>query len=92
MIQREKKEWGVRVSMQPLGDRPSMTITAEVNLPKGKFKPETFYWFDGPEVDKPLRLTDLTVWQQGLSLFLDAVKDVQAQMMKPAKSKRKKKH
>ena len=84
MIQREEKEWGVRLSMQPLTGRPSMQIIAEVDNPKPGRKPDTRYWFDGAGSEKPLRPAELTVWQEGLRQFQDVVKDVQARLMKPA--------
>lgn len=86
MIEREEKDWGVLVTMQPLSARPMMRIICEVDFPKPGKKSVTRYWFDGAPSEKPLRLTELNVWSAALKQFLDAVKDVSARMV--AKKKR----
>jgi len=88
VIERVEKPWGVRFTVQPLTDRPEMKIIAEVNRPKGDKRPETRYWFDGVPTDRPLRSTELSVWNQSMRQILDVVKDESAAAMKNRKRKR----
>lgn len=84
MVEREQKAWGVRLSMQPLTARPSMFMTAEVDFPKGDLSPAIRVWFDGAEVEKPFKLTELAAWQATLTQFIAEVKDTAATLANPA--------
>jgi hypothetical protein len=75
MIEREKKEWGVRLVLKPLTDRPDMRVIAEITKPKPGRTPDIRFWFDGVPSDSPMRTTDLIVWNQAVRQFLDSVKE-----------------
>jgi hypothetical protein len=68
-----------------------MMLVGEIDDPKPGKRPETRFWLDATPSQKPLRMTDLVVIQQGLHQFMDAVKDETAQMMNPRRKKSKKK-
>lgn len=87
MIERETKSWGVRLTSQPLTGR-EMRIVGEINNSKDQRAPETRFWFDGALSNKPLRMTELMIWQQELLRFIDEVKDVSAQMLAKARKKK----
>jgi hypothetical protein len=87
MIEHEQKPWGVRLISQPLTGR-TLRIVGEIDKPKGTKAPEGRFWFDGALSDKPLRITELMIWQQELIRFIDAAKDVSAQMLAKARKKR----
>lgn len=76
-IEREEKQWGVRLVLSPLSD---MRIIAEVNHPKAGRRAECRFWFDGVPGDGPIKMTELMLWKGGLQLILDTVKDESAQM------------
>jgi hypothetical protein len=63
-----------------------MRIIAEANRLKGTKRAETRFWFDGVPVDRPLRITELNVWNRSLGQILNLVKD---EMKAPKKSRRK---
>lgn len=89
MIQREEKEWGDLVSMQPLTDRPAMQIMAEVDKPKpgskpGR-KPDVRFWFHGAPSGEPLRKSEVNVWLEAMRQFLVFVTGVQAELMNPSR-------
>lgn len=75
MIEREKKEWGVRLVLKPLTDRPDMRVIAEITKPKPGKTPDIRFWFDGVPGDSPMRTTEMIVWNQAVRQFLDSVRD-----------------
>ena len=87
-MEREEREWGVLLTSRPLGNRPDMKILAEVNEPKGEKKPEVRVWFDGVPRDRPLRITEVNVWNAAMRQLLDQIKDASAQMMNPKRRKK----
>lgn len=78
MIEREKKEWGVRLVLKPLTERPDMRVVAEITKPKPGRTPDIRFWFDAVPSDTPMRTTELIVWNQAVRQFLDSVKDESA--------------
>jgi hypothetical protein len=65
-----------------------MKIIGEINNSKDQRAPETRFWFDGALSNKPLRMTELMIWQQELLRVIDEVKDVSAQMLAKARKKK----
>ena len=88
-MQRDKRDWGVLLTSHPLAARPEMKILAEVNEPKGDKKPEVRVWFDGVPRDRPLRITDVTIWNQTMRQLLEEIKDISAQLANPKRRRKK---
>ena len=88
-MQREEREWGVLLTLQPLSARPEMKILAEVNEPRGDKKPEIRVWFDGVPRDRPLRITELNVWNQQMRQLVDQIKDAAAELANPKRRRKK---
>jgi hypothetical protein len=91
VLQREEKDWGVKLTLEPFGESEAMKLVGEIDLPKGEKPPATRFWLDATPSKKPLRMTDLHVIQQGLHQFIDAVKDETAKMTNPQRSRKPKK-
>lgn len=89
MVEREKKEWGIRLVLRPLTDRPNMRVSAEISEPKPGKSPNIRYWFDGVPGDRPMRTIEMIVWNQALRQFLDSVRDESAKIKKKAASRKK---
>ncbi len=91
MIHREEKDWGVKLTLEPLDNAEAMRLTGEIDDPKPGKRPVVRFWLDATPSQKPLSMTDLVVIQQGLHQFMDKIKDETAQMMNPKGKKSKKK-
>jgi hypothetical protein len=83
-----KMDWGVRLTLLPLGSKGSVKLTGEIDNSKEGKPPETRFWLDSTPTKKPLRMTDLHVIQQGFHQFLEAMKDEAAKMVPKAKRKK----
>jgi len=91
MLEREEKDWGVKLTLLPFDSPELMRLVGEIDDPKPGKRPAVRFWLDATPSQKPLSMTDLVVIQQGLHQFMDAVKDETAQMMNPKRKKPKKK-
>lgn len=69
MIEREDREWGVRLILRPF-QASSMQIQAEISNPKPKHHPEIRIVFTGVPVQHPLVPADARTWGQALAAVL----------------------
>ncbi len=95
MIERENKEWGVRLTCHPfhgLGMKRGMRIYAEVSKPKPKQSPEITIVFSSVPIQDPLRTADAQTWGQALAAVLAEARNVadelKANRTKASKSSR----
>lgn len=70
-IRREKKSWGVRLSLQPLPDRP-MEIVAEVH----DQKPRIRVAFQGTQSLSPLTIVNAETWRTAFGVMLDEARKI----------------
>jgi hypothetical protein len=73
MIEREDKEWGVRLIAKPFqaaSMHAGMQIQAEISNPKPKRHPEIRIVFTGVPVQHPLVPADAQTWGQALAAVL----------------------
>ena len=89
MVEREKKEWGIRLVLKPLTDRPDMRVIAEITKPKPGRTPDIRFSFDGVPGDSPMRTTEMIVWNQAVRQFLDSVREESAKVKMKAASRKK---
>jgi hypothetical protein len=73
MIEREDKEWGVRLILRPF-QASSLYIQAEISNPKPKRNPETRIVFSGVPIQHPLVPVDAQTWGQALAAILAEAK------------------
>ena len=90
MIHREEKDWGVKLTLEPLDSPELMKLVGEIDDPKPGKRPALRFYLDATPTQKPLSMTDLVVIQRGLHQFLEKIKDETAQMMNPLHKKPKK--
>ncbi len=95
MIERENKEWGVRLTGHPFhgpGVKRGMRIYAEVSKPKPRQSPEITIVFSSVPIQNPLRPVDTQTWGQALAAILAETRNVadelKANRTKAAKSSR----
>ena len=86
MIERENREWGVRLIVRPLRMNPGMQIRAEISNPAPRRNPQITIVFNGVPVTKPLVLADALAWREALDALMGEAKDVVEEL----KAKRRK--
>ncbi|MHC4399441.1 MAG: hypothetical protein ACYTG0_07165 [Planctomycetota bacterium] len=95
MIQREDKEWGVRLTCYPFlgtGMKRGMRIYAEVSNPKPRRSPEITIVFSSVPIQAPLRTADAQTWGRALAAVLAEARKVADELKaKPKRSPRRKK-
>jgi len=86
MIEREDKEWGVRLIARPLRMNANMQIQADISNPTHKRNPQITILFNGVPVQNPLVLADALAWREALDAVIGEAKSVVEQL----KAKRRK--
>ncbi len=86
MIDREEKEWGVRLIARPLRMNAKMQIQADISNPTPKRNPQITILFSGVPVQSPLMLADSLAWREALDAVIGEAKSVVEQL----KAKRRK--
>lgn len=79
MIEREDKEWGVRLIARPfrgIGKNTNMQIQAEISNPTPKRNPQITVVFSGAHAQSPLPLADAQTWRQTYDAVLAEAKSV----------------
>ena len=94
MIEREDKDWGVRLTCHPFhgpGMKRDMRIHAEVSKPKPRRSPEITIVFSSVPVQDPLRAADAQTWGRALNAVLAEARRVANELKaKPKRSPRRK--
>ena len=93
MIERQDKDWGIRLIATPFSTQSTdfhflMQIEAEIKKPTGRGKPEIRISFLGVPIGKPLLPVDARTWRTAFDAVLTEAERI-AKEMKPSKSKRK---
>jgi hypothetical protein len=72
MIEREDREWGVRLMLRPFQAslHAGMHLQAEISNPKPKRNPEIRIVFNGVPIQHPLVPVDAQTWGQALAAIL----------------------
>lgn len=94
MIEREDKEWGVRLTCHPFhsGMKRGMRIYAQIGKPKPRRNPEITLVFSSVPVQAPLRTADAQTWGRALDAMLAEARKVADELKaKPKRSPRQKK-
>jgi len=95
MIEREDKDWGVRLTCYPFhgpGLKRGMRIHAEVSKPKPRRSPDIRIVFSSVPVQDPLRTADAQTWGRALDAILAEARKVADELKaKPQRSPRRKK-
>jgi hypothetical protein len=89
MIEREDKEWGIRLIARPfhgIGKNTNMQIQAEISNPTPKRNPQITIVFSAAPPQMPLPLSDAQTWRQTFDALLDEAKSIAEDL----KAKRKK--
>ena len=92
MIEREDKEWGVRLICHPfhgLGTKRGMRIYAEVSNPKPRRSPEITIVFSSVPIQNPLRPVDAQTWNQALAAVLAEARKVADELKAKATNRAK---
>ena len=92
MIEREDKEWGVRLIGRPfrgVGKKTNMLIQAEISNPTSRRNPQITVVFSGAPVPSPLPLGDAQTWRHTFDAVLAEAKSV-VEELKAKRSKRRK--
>jgi hypothetical protein len=79
MIEREDREWGVRLIAKPFhgpGMNAAMQIQAEISNPKPKRHPEIRIVFTGVPIQHPLVPVDAQTWGQALAAIVAEAKGI----------------
>ena len=94
MIEREEREWGVRLVATPFrgaGKNIFMEIQAEVRKPTGQQQPNIRIVFHGVPPRNPLLPVDARIWITAMQAVLEEAGRVADQMrLKPTRKKPKK--
>ena len=89
MIEREDKEWGVRLIARPLRMNTNMQIQADISNPTHKRNPQITILFNGVPVQSPLVLADALAWREALDAVIGEAKSV-VEQLKARRTKRRK--
>lgn len=92
-IERENRDWGVRLSLRPFRDprqNTTMQIEAEINHPKPGRTPPITVRFTGVPTGNPLPSTDAAIWNESLRAVLNRAREIAAEMKAKAKKATKK--
>jgi hypothetical protein len=76
MIEREEKDWGVRLVARPLHMNPTMQIQADISNSAPKRNPQVTILFNGVPVQKPLVLADALAWREAIDAVIGEAKSV----------------
>ncbi len=91
MIEREDKDWGVRLTCHPFrgpGEKRGMRIYAEVAKPKPRQSPSTTIVFSSVPVQDPLRIADAQTWGRALDAMLAEARKVADELKRSARQKK----
>lgn len=91
MIEREDKEWGVRLITRPLRMNKSMQIQADIANPTPRQNPQITILFNGAPVQKPLVLAEALAWREALDAVIDEAKSVVEELKAKRRRSRKSK-
>jgi hypothetical protein len=91
MIEREDKEWGVRLMTRPLRMNTKMLIQVDISNPTPKQNPKITILFNGVPVQKPLVLADALAWREALDAVIGEAKSVVEQLKARRRRSRKSK-
>ena len=83
MIEREDKDWGVRLIGRPfrgIGKNTKMQIQVEISNPTPKRNPQITVVFSGAPVHSPLPLGDAQTWRQTFDAVLAEAKSVAGEL------------
>ena len=76
MIEREEREWGVRLILRPLQTNRALLIQAEISNPAPRKNPQIRFVFSGASVTKPLCLADALTWREAFDAMIAEAKGV----------------
>ena len=80
MIEREDKEWGVRLVARPVRMNPNMQIQADISNPTHKQNPRITILFNGVPVQSPFVLADALAWREALGAVIGEATSVVEQL------------
>ena len=89
MIEREEKEWGVRLIARPLRMNTTMQIQADISNPAPKRNPQITILFNGVPVQNPLVLADALAWREALGAVIGEAKSVVVELKAKLTKRRK---
>jgi hypothetical protein len=81
-IQREDKEWGVRLFIRPFADpaHAMMEISSEVAAPRPNRNPEIRLWFSSVPIQHPLKRTEVVIWIESIKAILSESQKVSVEL------------
>ena len=91
MIEREDREWGVRLIVRPVRMNLGMQIRAEISNPTPRQNPQITIVFTGVPVTKPLVLADALAWREALDAMIAEAKGVVEELKAKRRRSRKSK-